>query len=153
MKLNQIYIKFPNSGWKKKLTDPRLFCYSNFPFLVLFFCVQLVKSHGIDHSLIPPKKYFGFLQPEYVERRRQALEAYFETLLSTFEENLPKELLEFLETDKFVSVTDWYCYCPLSYLSASLCIVIGQFSRQYIKAKFNFFYLKLLPSIWTQRYD
>ena len=65
-----------------------------------------MKSHGIDHSLIPPKKYIGFLQPEYVERRRQALEAYFETLLSTFEENLPKELLEFLEMDKFVSVTD-----------------------------------------------
>lgn len=104
-----------------------------------------MKSHGIDHSLIPPKKYFGFLQPEYVERRRQALEAYFETLLSTFEEHLPKELLEFLETDKFVSVTDWYCYCPLSYLSASLCIVIGQFSRQYIKAKFNFFLFEIAP--------
>ena len=57
----------------------------------------------MDRSLIPPKKYFGFLQPEYVEKRRQALEAYFETLLSTFAENLPKEVLEFLETDKFVS--------------------------------------------------
>jgi len=57
----------------------------------------------VDRSLIPPKKYFGFLQPEYVEKRRQALEAYFETLLSTFAEDLPKEVLEFLETDKFVS--------------------------------------------------
>ena len=64
---------------------------------------QLVKNHGVDRSLIPPKKYFGFLQPDYVEKRRQALEAYFETLLSTFAENLPKEVLEFLETNKFVS--------------------------------------------------
>ena len=61
----------------------------------------------MDRSLIPPKKYFGFLQAEYVEKRRQALEAYLETLLSTFDDNLPKEVLEFLETDKFVSDNDF----------------------------------------------
>lgn len=74
-------------------------------FLILQY-TQLVKNHGVDRSLIPPKKYFGILQPEYVEKRRQALESYFETLLSTFAENLPKELTEFLETDKFVSDDD-----------------------------------------------
>ena len=62
-----------------------------------------MKNHGVDRSLIPPKKYFGFLQPEYVEKRREALEAYFETLLSKFDEKLPREVLEFLETEKFVS--------------------------------------------------
>ena len=72
---------------------------------------QLVKNHGVDRSLLPPKKYFGFLQPEYVEKRRQALEAYFETLLSTFAENLPKEVLEFLETNKFVSGNDLCLKC------------------------------------------
>ena len=66
---------------------------------------QLVKNHGLDHCLIPPKKYFGFLQPEYVEKRRQALEAYFEMLLSKFEDKLPQEVLTFLDTDKFVSTS------------------------------------------------
>ena len=67
----------------------------------------------MDRSLIPPKKYFGFLQPDYVEKRRQALETYLETLLSTFPENLPKEVLEFFETNKFVSDNSLFLECFL----------------------------------------
>ena len=79
----------------------------------------------MDRSLIPPKKYFGFLQPEYVEKRRQALEAYFETLLSTFAENLPKEVLEFLETDKFVSDNDKIQHIKLFFHDCvCVCVVI-----------------------------
>ena len=66
---------------------------------------QLVKNHGVDRSLLPPKKYFGFLQPEYVEKRRQALEAYFEMLLAKFEDKLPQEVLTFLNINKFVSTS------------------------------------------------
>lgn len=69
------------------------------------FITQLVKKHGVDRSLIPPKKYFGFLQPEYVEKRRQALEAYFEMLLAKFEDKLPQEVLTFLDIHKFVSTS------------------------------------------------
>ena len=82
---------------------------------------QLVKCHGVDRSLIPPKKYFGILQPEYVEKRRQALEAYFETLLLKFDEKLPQEVLDFLESDKFVSyrVNCWVLFsATLSFFQA-----------------------------------
>ena len=101
-------------------------------FVLILQYTQLVKNHGVDRSLLPPKKYFGFLQPEYVEKRRQALEAYFETLLSTFGENLPKEVLEFLETDKFVSENDFLINTLVFYIhlhvfsSRGVCIWKGK---------------------------
>ncbi|XP_074608631.1 nischarin-like isoform X2 [Acropora palmata] len=62
---------------------------------------KLVKRYGIDQSLIPPKRYFGMRQPEYVEKRRLGLETYIQTLLLQFDDNLPQEIQDFLESDKF----------------------------------------------------
>lgn len=70
---------------------------------------QLIKRYGIDQMLIPPKKYFGILQPEYVEKRRLGLETYIQTLLLKFEDSLPQEILDFLESDKFVSMSVKEC--------------------------------------------
>ena len=42
-------------------------------------------------------------QPEYVEKRRLGLETYIQTLLLQFDDNLPQEIQDFLESDKFVS--------------------------------------------------
>ncbi|KAK2571079.1 Nischarin [Acropora cervicornis] len=63
---------------------------------------KLVKRYGIDQSLIPPKRYFGMRQPEYVEKRRLGLETYIQTLLLQFDDNLPQEIQDFLESDKFL---------------------------------------------------
>ena len=46
---------------------------------------------------------FGNLQPQHVEKRKQALEAYLETLLDSFQTELPPELQEFIEVNKYVS--------------------------------------------------
>ena len=53
--------------------------------------------------MLPPKKYIGKLNPDYVEKRREGLEKYIEKIVTSFEEALPAVVQEFLETDKYVS--------------------------------------------------
>lgn len=72
--------------------------------IILYNIFQLVKNHGVQGNLLPPKKYFGNLEADYVEKRRQALEGYLELLIEKFDENLPNELNIFLEGHKYVSI-------------------------------------------------
>ncbi|XP_032217773.2 uncharacterized protein LOC5517346 isoform X3 [Nematostella vectensis] len=62
---------------------------------------KLVKEYHIDQSLLPPKKYFGNLDPDYIETRRLLLEIYLHKLLEKFEDNLPDQLDNFLEGFKY----------------------------------------------------
>ena len=83
----------------------------------LFF--QLVKDWKVKPGLLPPKRVFGNLQPQYVEKRREALEEYLQTLLTTFEKELPVVLKEFIEVDKYVSNIWSFKYsCEVSFVNS-----------------------------------
>ena len=57
----------------------------------------------MESNLLPPKKFFGKLNPDYVEKRREGLEKYLQSVLEGFDEALPVVLQQFLEADRYVS--------------------------------------------------
>jgi len=74
-----------------------------FSILFFSFILQLVKHYDVESSLLPPKKIFGNLDADHIEKRRVALEQYLQLLIDRFKDNLPDELNYFLEGNKYVS--------------------------------------------------
>lgn len=58
---------------------------------------QLVQYWNLDNSLLPPKKYFGNQTEAFVQKRKNDLEVYLETVIRLNATRLPPPLSAFLE--------------------------------------------------------
>lgn len=59
--------------------------------------VTLVKEQGVNKDLLPPKKFIGNLNPDFVDQRRKLLEIYLNTVFQHLVRTMPQELATFLD--------------------------------------------------------
>ncbi|ODM97407.1 Nischarin [Orchesella cincta] len=64
---------------------------------------KLVDSQGIprDNVVLPPKKFIGNKDPEFVEKRRQQLDEYLKNVIQLLGQNPPEDLAQFLNLYDF----------------------------------------------------
>ncbi|KAF6216886.1 hypothetical protein GE061_001236 [Apolygus lucorum] len=60
----------------------------------------LIKEQGINKYLLPPKRFVGNANPEFVDQRRCQLELYLNTVFKLLVKTMPSELASFLEFEE-----------------------------------------------------
>uniref|UniRef100_A0A146KQZ6 Nischarin n=3 Tax=Lygus hesperus TaxID=30085 RepID=A0A146KQZ6_LYGHE len=60
----------------------------------------LIKEQGLNKCLLPPKRFVGNANPEFVDQRRGQLELYLNTIFKLLVKTMPSELASFLELEE-----------------------------------------------------